>query len=109
MALARELGGEGILQESLVVQGYIQSLKALYELREIIQPIGKVPPNRREDAKRYFMMYADGLNQTAAALPRWEATVRNQGDARGLTGKSVEVVQEAVDQMARLQTELLKD
>ena len=109
MALARELGGEGILQESLVVQGYIRSLKALYELREIIQPTGKVPPNRREDAKRYFMMYADGLNQTAAALPRWEATVRNQGDARGLTGKSVEVVQGAVDQMAKLRTELLND
>jgi len=107
MKLARELGDQAIIQESLVVQGYIRSLKALYELREIIQPTGQVPPSRREDAKRYFTMYADGLKQAAAALPRWEATVRKQGGERGLTGKPVEVIRKAVDQMAKLQTELL--
>lgn len=106
VALARELGDEGITQESLVVQGYIRSLKALYELREIIKRTGQVPPDRREDAKRHFRMYADSLRQTAAALPKWEATVRRHGDEGNLTGKPVKVITGALEQMRQLHTDL---
>jgi hypothetical protein len=106
LALARELGDEGILQESLVVQGYIRSLKALYELREIIKPTGKVPPDRRAEAQRFFRMYADSLEQTATALPRWEATVRQPGDDGGSTGKPVKVIRESAEQMQQLQADL---
>jgi hypothetical protein len=88
MELARELGDKGIVQESLVVQGYIRSLKALYELREMIKPEGKVPPDRHDEASRYFQMYEDGLKQAAAALPKWEETVRKPGGRARLHGQA---------------------
>jgi hypothetical protein len=84
----------------------MQSLKALYELREIIKPQGKVSPDRRDDAIRYFKMYSDALNQSAAALPKWEATVRKPGDARGFTSKPVSVIREMVEQMRKTRAEL---
>jgi hypothetical protein len=106
VGLARELGQQEFVQESLVVQGYIRSLKALYELRAIIKPEGKVPAVRSEDARGHFKLYADSLQQVAAALPRWEETVRKPGDIQGFTDKPIEVVQEMLKQMAKLQTEL---
>jgi hypothetical protein len=106
VALARELGDEGFVQESLVVQGYIQSLKALYELREIIKPGGKVAPDRRDEANKYFKRYADALKQAADSLPKWEATVRKQGDSSGFTAKPVDVIRGMVEQMQKLQAEL---
>lgn len=104
--LARALGDEAFVQESLVVQGYIRSLKALYELREIIKPAGTVPLERRADARKYFKMYTDGLEQAAAALPKWEATVRGRSGREGATGKPVGVIRESVQQMKKLQEEL---
>lgn len=104
--LAREMKDAAILQESLVVQGYIRSLEALYELRQIIKPEKPVPPARREDARRYFTMYADGLEQAAAALPGWEETVRRPGDAQRFTAKPVEVIRGMVKQMQTAQAEL---
>ncbi len=106
VGLARELGQQEFVQESLVVQGYIRSLKALYELRSIIKPEGKVPAVRSEDARGYFKLYADSLQQVAAALPRWEETVRKPGDIHGFTDKPIEVIQEMLKQMAKLQAEL---
>lgn len=104
--MARELEDAAIVQESLVVQGYMRSLKALYELRRIIKPEKPVPPDRREAARRFFTMYADGLKQAAAALPGWEEAVRKPGETQRFTARPVEVIRGMVEQMQAVRTEL---
>ncbi len=102
LGMAREMGDEVMVQESLVVQGYIRSLKALYELRRIVRSQGMVPPQHRVEAQRFFKMYVDGLNQAATALPEWEATVRKEGDEGGFTAKPVGVIRGMVKEMRKL-------
>jgi hypothetical protein len=72
VVLARGLDDEAALQESLVIQGYIRSLKALWELRQLITPEG-VAPNAEPEAERCIQMYLDGLQQARIALPLWLA------------------------------------
>ena len=70
VSLATGLKDEAALQESLVIQGYINSLKALWELKHLITPDG-VAANDRAAAKRYIETYINGLKQAQAALPKW--------------------------------------
>ena len=72
--LARELGVAEFLQESLVIQGFIHSLQALWELRKIVTPQGVADKNRPA-AQRYFKMYADSLNQVVTAMAEWERSL----------------------------------
>ena len=98
LKIAREMGMEEYLQESLVAAGYAKSLKALYELGQIVKD-GKVAPADRNSAERYFQMYSDGLKQASDALPKWEkAKGAGHGEA-GFTAK-------AVDTIAKLRAEM---
>ena len=72
VALAREIGLEEFIQESLVAQGYVTALDALYELSKIIQG-GKIAPQDRSRARGYFQAYVDGFRQSIDALIRWNA------------------------------------
>lgn len=98
VALAREIGEAEFIQESLVVQGYINALKALYELKQLVTPQGVAPQNR-DTAKRYFRMYVDALQQSATALPQWEATLPSQSGEERFTGRTVELLQTMMKQM----------
>jgi len=69
--LARKLGVAQYIHESLTVQGYINSLKALYELRRLSNRDGLAIPDRQE-ARKYFQMYLDSLQQSIDHLPKWE-------------------------------------
>ena len=80
VVLARRLNDQAALQESLVIQGYINSLKALWELKRLITPAGVAAKDRTE-AQRYAKMYLNGLQQARAALPRWLLAV--MPDAKG--------------------------
>ncbi len=72
--LARRMGNESFLQESLAVQGYIYSLKALWELKQIVRG-GAVAESDRPAARKWFKMYIDGLAQADKAVRAWEASV----------------------------------
>jgi hypothetical protein len=75
VALASGLEGQAFLQESLVVQGYIRSLNALWALYRLTTPEGVAAADRAE-AARYIKMYLDGLERAKTALPGWlSATV----------------------------------
>jgi len=106
LEIARQLEVTELIQESLVIQGYIRSLKALWELRAIVKPEG-VAPKDRDAARRYFKMYVDSLEQSANALPAWEAALPlRKTDDRPLTGKPVGVINKAAEQMAQFATDL---
>jgi hypothetical protein len=102
---AREMGLPEFLQESLIVQGYVNALKSLWELKQLIGPAGLAPENR-EKARRYFQMYLDALRQSAQALPEWEAAAAPGSDARGSVQKPVETIQGMIEQMKATAGEL---
>ena len=96
--LAKDMGIPEFVHESLVAQGYINSLKALYELGRIVKPDGIAPENR-DTARRWFEMYDASLKQVADELPKWEAIVTEGSQNRHFTDKPVQVITEIIAQM----------
>ncbi|GMU22650.1 MAG: hypothetical protein AMXMBFR13_27350 [Phycisphaerae bacterium] len=103
--LARQMGIVEYEQESLVVQGYIRSLKALWELRGRVTTQG-VPRDQRDVARGFFRMYIDGMNQAAAALKAWEETLAARPPGARFTDKPIGVIRTSVEQMSTLAVEL---
>lgn len=96
--LAREMGRPEFYFESLYIQGHLQALKALYELRSLVRD-GRVEPDRRDEARRWFREYIRGLEQAADVLPRWEATVYIfPGDVL-FTEKPVNIIRGMISEM----------
>ena len=75
VTVANLMGVAQFQQESLVVQGYIRSLKALYELKQRVLPGGTIPPENHQAANQYFHLYVNGLAQARAAVVAWEQTL----------------------------------
>lgn len=99
MAIARELGVEEFLQESLVVQGFLNALQALAELKPLVRN-GRVAPEQHAHAARQFEAYAVALDQARHALPAWDRTLAKPGDAHPFAGKAIERLAEMQRQMA---------
>ncbi len=96
--LAREMGLREQWLESLIVQGYIDSLKALWELKGLVRD-GRVAERDREQAERYFRMYVRGLSTTVDVLPLWEALVPKPDGIGGFTDRPVEIARGAIAEM----------
>ncbi|MGQ9456540.1 MAG: glycoside hydrolase family 20 zincin-like fold domain-containing protein [Armatimonadota bacterium] len=96
--LAKELGIPSIIYESLLIDGYIRAIKALYELKQIVRPEG-VPAIRRDLANYWFRQYIAGLRQAREALPRWEDTVMLSKTDPRFTDKPVEVIDNMIKEM----------
>ena len=95
--LARQMGIEEFIQESLVVEGYIQSLKALWELKHLVGPDG-VAEGKERFADQYFSMYLEGLQQAKQALPKWEDSVRIE-PKRYWVDETIEIIDRMFAQM----------
>ncbi len=97
--LAKQMGIDEFVQESLIAQGYIRSLKALYEIRKRVKG-NSIAPSDMVAATGYFQMFADGLRQASDALPKWEKIVARPTDPTGFTEKPVRIIKEsAIDPM----------
>jgi len=105
VVLARRLEDQAALQESLVVQGYINSLKALWELRCLITPEG-VAAKDRAATERYVEMYLDGLEQARAALPKWLTAVMPEAKAEDYLGSSFRLLGGMQERMKALASDL---
>ncbi len=79
VAIANQLNIAQYRQESLVVQGYINSLKALYELKQLVGMGGSISPQNHAAANQYLTMYVDSLTQARTAVATWETTVPQSG------------------------------
>ena len=102
--LARAMGIARYLEESRVIHGYICSLKALYELRQIVSA-GTIPEGKRPAAARYFQSYVDGLRQAQDAVVRWEEAVGPWPGHPRIAPNTTGLLQTLVDQMANLAAE----
>jgi hypothetical protein len=98
VALAREIGLPEFLQESLVVQGYMDALKALHELKQMMEPTG-IEPGKRLAARQQFEAYKGALEQSLNALMAWEQTVAEPGSAQRLVEKPVNKLRDMIAQM----------
>ncbi len=96
VTLANQMNIAEYKQESLVIQGYINSLKALYELKQRVRPGGAIAPGDHAEANQYFDLYVNSLTQARTALPAWENTLPNHGS---LTGATVTLLNTMIAQM----------
>jgi len=74
LRMARAMNIPRCIHESLLIQGYINSLKALYELKQIVTPEG-IAAGRQADACRHFQAYVDGLRQAGKGVVEWEKAI----------------------------------
>jgi len=105
VALARRMGAPAFVQESLVVEGYVRSLAALWGLRAIVTADG-IAEADRPAARRLFGDYVGALEQARSALPRWEAAVQTGEDAKPYTNEAVELLSRMIDEMKATAAEL---
>jgi len=89
--LAREIGSPEFIQESLVIQGYADSLKALWELKQLITKKG-IAPDGIATARDQFAKYDRSLEQVRVALRAWENAVMASSSRRGFTDSAVETL-----------------
>jgi len=101
LAIAQQIGNEQFIQESLVVQGYIHSLQALHELRQLIIPGGDIAPENQESANMSFWMYIDSLAQARDAVIAWEQTLPAEliYTTDPLTGGTTELLNTLITEM----------
>ena len=104
LKLAKELGYRLAVEESLVVDGTIRALKALYELRKIVKPDG-IASQDRQAAEMFFREYISGLTQARDALPRWEKMVRTPNWPTTYIDRVVEILDRMIKEMRQVATE----
>ncbi len=90
--LAREIGAKEFIQESLVIQSYADSLKALWELKQLVTKKG-ITPDKLTAAREQFSKYESSLEQARTALRAWENAVMAGSPRRGFTDSAVETLQ----------------
>ncbi len=103
--MAKELGVPQYWYESLVADGYIRSLKALYELGRIVKN-GSVAEKERDAARKWFAMYSDGLKQAADNMPRWEEEIDILHQHAGFTDKACKMATRLREEMAETAAKL---
>jgi hypothetical protein len=98
--LARELDLPEFIQESLIIQGYADSLCALWELKQLVTKDG-IAPDKRAAAEEQFTRYERALAQACAALPAWEQTVRSESARGGHVRRTLEILRTMSEQMSQ--------
>jgi hypothetical protein len=104
LELARRLGRDEFVCESLIIQGYIRSLQALRELGKVVRN-GKVAPEDKVAARGWFKQYAEGLQQAADNLPRWEATLPMRKPDEDFTKRPRDTIAQVIGEMRALAAE----
>jgi len=96
--LARELGLPEFIQESLVIQGYADSLCALWELKKLVTNDG-LAQEKRPAAREQFARYQRALAQSRAALAAWEKIVAARSSRGGVVRRTLDILESMSDQM----------
>ena len=101
LKLAKQMGTPELINEALIAQGEINSLKALWELKRLVKPEG-IADRDKDAAQRWFRVYVDGLKQAADSLPKWEACIDSAQDQGPFTRTPVDVINVAIEQMRKV-------
>jgi len=105
LRMARGLDWPLAVEESLVVEGNIRALKALYELRKIVKPTG-IAPEAKPAAHRLFREYVAGLKQAREAIPRWEKMVTTPAWSHLFTPQVTDIFDRMIEEMTDTAREL---
>ncbi|MGC8862869.1 MAG: glycoside hydrolase family 20 zincin-like fold domain-containing protein [Armatimonadota bacterium] len=105
LKMARAFGWPLAVEESLVVDGNIRALKALYELRRIVRPSG-VAEADRPAARALFREYVAGLKQARDAITRWEKMVTNPAWSHMFTTRVTDLIGRMIREMTDTAREL---
>jgi len=103
--LAKEMGIDTYIHETLVVQGYMISLRALWGLKQIVTPDG-VAKEKRKNAEKYFRIYSNGLELAKENLPKWEKTLPMRTENDNHTKGAVELTEKMIESMKETAKEL---
>lgn len=103
--LAHKMGVPEYEFESLVVQGYMNSLNALWELNKIVTPTG-IASGDRDKAKRHFVAFDAGLKQAVDTLPKWVSAVAPGTPTAEFLEDPLRVIGSLRDSMAKTAQEL---
>jgi len=108
LELARRIGRPEIVEESRVIEGYIRSLTALYDLSKILGPDGVAPENRVQAAAA-FQEYVAACEQAESSLRAWSRLIAPQLEAPpgSRYWQVAEVLKRTVREMRALATESL--
>lgn len=104
LRLARIMAIPEYLHESLIADGYIRSLKALYELKQLVRNRKIAEPDRPR-AIAQFSEFDKGLRQAADSLPEW-AKIMDPKVGAGWVERQVRVINRLRTDMADAAREL---
>ena len=96
--LADELALPEFIQETRIIQGYADSLCALWELKQLVKKDGLMP-DKRAAASEQFAKYEHGLAQARSALPDWERMAGAGSSGGGHVQPTMAILQSMSDQM----------
>lgn len=101
VALADQMNIALYKQEALYIQGLINALKALYELKQIVSAGPVIAPENHAIANQYYHMYLDSLTQAKVALPAWEKALPANliYSSSPMTGDTVALFNTMIQQM----------
>ena len=98
VSLAQRLRKDEFIYGSLIVQGYIHSLKALHELKQVVK-VGGVHEGAKPIARKWFKTYVDSLNQAVVNLPKWEATLPMRKPGEDFTKRPRDTIAQMIAEM----------
>lgn len=101
--LARRIGQDEYLHESLVIQGYMDAIEALWGIKQAMTG------DRVTDqaaARVWFKSYIKALEQARTHLRLWEQALPGKPADERLTGPGVELLDEMIDGMKETAAEL---
>jgi len=78
LALAHEIGNQGIMLETRIIQAYTQVLKSTWELSKLVQGDQGVSEADREAAQEWFDLFSAGCDTLVALYPEWSDTIAPQ-------------------------------
>ena len=76
MDLAKRIGDPGIVQETLVIRGYVQMLREIYGIAALVSQADRLSDDQRTDLRQRCELLTEASRQTAAALEAWEASIK---------------------------------
>jgi hypothetical protein len=105
--LAQEMGIPQYIHESLVMEGYIRNLNALYGLKKLAPKGVSFAPSDQYKAKALLKELVDGKDQAVANLPKWESCVEDpQDENRGFTNRPIEILTQVTNDLLTTAAEM---
>ena len=100
LELAREMGVDEFIYESLVVDGYIRALRYAYDLGQLVKD-GKVVADKKTAAAKLLVRCIDALRQSAEALPKWLESISGEKPGEVLSVEEIKGCIENLEQLGR--------